>query len=219
VTCPPARALLLAVWLQAVLTMGAVAAAGTQALDGRLPAPQSNYILGCGGCHGVEGVSNSRLVPDLAQQVGYFLNDRAGREYLVRVPNVAFYPLSDQDLAGLLNYMVFHLGGSSIPAGAKPYTAAEVARLRRQPLTETSLEAYRAQLIDTLGARFPVPPGLRVYGADYRAAMRSAPCAARRRVPNPPLHAPYGSVQTARPRAASLRAHRRAWRPQACRAF
>jgi mono/diheme cytochrome c family protein len=145
----------------------AVSASAAAAGGGGLPLPQSNYLLGCGGCHGVAGVSNSRLVPDLADQVGYFLNDRAGREYLVRVPNVAFYPLSNRNLADMLNYMVFQLGGSSIPAGAKPYTAAEVARLRRQPLSETSLEAYRTGLIDTLSTTFPAPPGLRTYGSDY----------------------------------------------------
>lgn len=165
-------ALVGALLLAGALPVHAAAAGAPSSAAGRLPAPQSNYLLGCGGCHGVAGVSNSRLVPDLADQVGYFLNDRAGREYLVRVPNVAFYPVPDQALADVLNYMVFRLGGSSVPAGAKPYTRAEVARLRRQPLSETSLEAYRAALIDTLSTTFPAPAGLRTYGSEYHAARR-----------------------------------------------
>ena len=45
-----------------------------------LAEPQSNYLLGCGGCHGVEGHSNARRVPDLRDQVGYFLSTQAGRD-------------------------------------------------------------------------------------------------------------------------------------------
>ena len=36
--------------------------------------PQSNYLLACGGCHGENGISNSKLVPDLFGQVGFYLN-------------------------------------------------------------------------------------------------------------------------------------------------
>jgi mono/diheme cytochrome c family protein len=146
------------------LSVAAPAARATEA--GGLGASQSNYLLGCGGCHGVEGVSNSRLVPDLRDQVGYFLNSRTGRDYLVRVPNVAFYPVSDQDLTDMLNFMVFQLGRASIPAGAKPYTRTEVAALRRQPLSEISLIDYRARLIDTLSTRYAAPSGLLIYGSE-----------------------------------------------------
>jgi mono/diheme cytochrome c family protein len=134
---------------------------------GRLTVPQSNYLLGCGGCHGVDGISNSKLVPDLRDQVGYFLNSQAGREYLVRVPNVAFYAVSDQSLTDMLNFMIFQLGRASTPAGAKPYTKGEVARLRKQPLTEISLVDFRAQLIGTLSAQYEAPRGIRVYGSEY----------------------------------------------------
>lgn len=128
--------------------------------------PKSTYLLGCGGCHGLDGISNSRLVPELHNQVGYFLNLEAGRDYLVRVPNVAFSTASDQELADMLNFMVFTIGGVSAPANARPYTAAEVARLRKRPLTETSLVAYRKQLVETLIAQYHAPGSLRVYGDD-----------------------------------------------------
>jgi mono/diheme cytochrome c family protein len=129
-----------------------------------LAEPQSNYLLGCGGCHGVDGRSNSKLVPDLRDQVGYFLSTPAGREYLVRLPNVAFYTASNEELAAVLNYMVFTLGGKGVPADAKPYTAAEVASLRKSPLTEVSLVAYRARLVEELIAQHHAPESLRVYG-------------------------------------------------------
>jgi mono/diheme cytochrome c family protein len=131
----------------------------------RLGNAQSNYLLGCGGCHGTDGRSNSKLVPDLKDQVGYFLSIPAGREYLVRLPNVAFYTASNQELAAMLNYMVFELGGTGVPDGAKPYTADEVAKLRKTPLTEVSLVAFRARLVDELIAQHHAPESLRTYGS------------------------------------------------------
>lgn len=128
--------------------------------------PQSNYLLGCGGCHGVNGVSNSRLVPELRDQVGYFLNTPEGREYLVRLPNVALAALTNRELAEVLNFMVFTIGGASVPANARSYTSAEVARLRKRPLNEVSLLGYRSQLIETLIAQHRASPRLRVYGSD-----------------------------------------------------
>jgi mono/diheme cytochrome c family protein len=129
-------------------------------------APRSHYLLGCGGCHGYEGVSNSKRVPTLKGLVGYYLNFPAGRAYLPRLPNVAFANLDDEQLAGVLNYLVFDIGAGSAPAGATPYTAPEVGRLRKTPLTEVSLLAVRRGLVDTLIARYGAPAALREYGDD-----------------------------------------------------
>jgi hypothetical protein len=127
---------------------------------------RSDYLLGCGGCHGIEGKSNSRLVPDLRDQVGYFLRSEPGREYLVRLPNVAFYTASNAELAEMLNYMVFELGGRGVPQDAKPYSETEVAALRKSPLTEVSLIAYRTQLVEDLIAHHGAPASLRSYSED-----------------------------------------------------
>ena len=127
--------------------------------------PHGAYLLGCGGCHGEQGVSNSKLVPDLRDQVGYFLAVPNGRQYLARLPNVAFYAASDADVAEILNYMVFTLAGASTPKNTKPYTAAEVGALRKHPLTEVSLIDYRNKLIDSLLAQHLAPETLRSYSA------------------------------------------------------
>jgi mono/diheme cytochrome c family protein len=127
-------------------------------------APRSHYLLGCGGCHGYQGVSNSKRVPTLQGLVGYYLSFPAGRAYLPRLPNVAFANLDDEQLAGVLNYLVFDLGAGSAPAGARPYTAQEVGRLRKTPLTEVSLLEVRRRLVDTLIARYGAPAALREYG-------------------------------------------------------
>jgi hypothetical protein len=127
---------------------------------------QSDYLLGCGGCHGYDGISNSNRVPTLKGLVGFYLNTPDGRAYLPRLPNVAFSVLNDRDLAAVLNFLVFDIGGGSVPPGAKPYEAAEVGRLRRQPLTEVSLIAVRRDLVDTLIERYRASPALRDYAQD-----------------------------------------------------
>jgi cytochrome c553 len=124
---------------------------------------ESNYLLACGGCHGLAGTSNPDAVPELKGLVGYYLRTPEGRAYLPRLPNIAFAALSDRELAAVLNYIVFDLGGASAPADAKPYDAAEVARWRAQPLTEVALSAYRRRLVATLIDRFGAPTELRAY--------------------------------------------------------
>ncbi|MDP9011827.1 MAG: cytochrome C [Pseudomonadota bacterium] len=130
--------------------------------------PRANYLLNCGGCHGLNGVSNSRLVPDLKDQVGFFLNLPEGRRYVVRLPNVAFSMTTDEALTGLVNYVVFTLGGANVPKGAKPYTVREVSHLRRIPLTEVSLVQTRQEMVRILIDRYHATTDLRLYGGgDY----------------------------------------------------
>ena len=133
--------------------------AAADAGHGRLP-----YLMGCVGCHGEAGVTISQKVPDLKDQIGYFLNVPDGRAYLVRLPNVAFAPISDAELADMMNYMVFTLGGSSVPKGAKPYSASEVGKLRKQPLTEVPLFQYRTEIVERLIADYHAPDAMRLYG-------------------------------------------------------
>ena len=111
---------------------------------------RANYQLKCAGCHGLEGVSNSERVPDLKDRVGRFLAVSQGRDYLVRLPNVAFSQTTDQELSDILNYVVFSLGGDSAPRGARPYTASEISPLRKRPLNEVSLIQVRRSLVREL---------------------------------------------------------------------
>ena len=151
----------------AAMTLGLLgsAAPAAQMPTAEFSAPQRDYILACAGCHGLHGVSNPHLVPSLQGLAGYFLDLPKGRAYLSRLPNVAFSTLSDERLAAVLNYMVFDIGGASAPAGTPPYVAAEVGELRKRPLTEVTLSAYRRQLVETLIRRYQAPVTLRGYGA------------------------------------------------------
>ena len=113
-----------------------------------LTAPQSDYVEHCSGCHGMQGNSAPAEIPVLRDRVGYFMCTKEGREYLIRLPNVAYSAISDnQQLADMMNFVVFGLGGSSAPRDARPVTAAEVARLRTRALATQSLIAVRAEVV------------------------------------------------------------------------
>jgi hypothetical protein len=142
-----------------------------------LPAVQVAYLTSCGGCHGIEGVSAPRVVPTLRHLTGTFLCTNEGREYIVRLPDVALSALSDRMLTEVINWVAFDLG-APVAGGreeARPYTVAEVQRLRRHPFTNTGLLRYRERVVAHLAPRCAVPAGLRAYGAAYGSVSRKGP--------------------------------------------
>lgn len=141
-----------------------------------LTAVQVAYLTSCGGCHGVEGVSAPRSVPTLRHLTGSFLCTRQGRQFLVRLPDVALSSLSDRMLTRVMNWVVFDLGApASVGRGAHPYTVAEVTRLRHEPLTQTGLTRYRNQVVARLQRQCAAPAALSVYGsAGYGPGVKSA---------------------------------------------
>jgi len=55
---------------------------------------------------------------------------------------------NDQDLADVLNFVIFRQGEASRPPpGTSPFTAPEIHTLRSTPLTTTDMIAYRAKLL------------------------------------------------------------------------
>ena len=113
-----------------------------------LTTPQSDYVEHCSGCHGMQGNSAPAPIPVLRDRVGYFMCTREGRDYLIRLPNVAYSAIDDnQELADMMNFVVFGLGGASAPRTAKPFTAPEVARLRRDALATQSLIVARTKIV------------------------------------------------------------------------
>jgi hypothetical protein len=86
-----------------------------------LTTPQSDYVEHCSGCHGMQGNSAPAEIPVLRDRVGYFMCTREGREYLIRLPNVAYSAITDdQQLADMMNFVVFGLGGNSAPKFTRP---------------------------------------------------------------------------------------------------
>lgn len=130
----------------------ATRSAEAQPASANMTTAQSNYVEYCAGCHGIQGTSAPAPVPELRGRVGYFLCSAAGREYLIRLPNVAHAPVSDpQDLADLMNFVVFNLGKGSVPKNAVKFNSDEIMRLRKVPMTPgTSLKQERARIVGDL---------------------------------------------------------------------
>jgi hypothetical protein len=132
---------------RALLLTIAIVSLSARAEITRLDHAQSLYLMRCGGCHGIEGASVPE-VPTLRDRAGMFLCSDTGREYLVQLPNVALSLIrDDQELADVLNFVAFGLGGASAPKEAQPYTAQEVRRLRNPALEGTTLAQLRKDLV------------------------------------------------------------------------
>ncbi len=150
----------------ALLAVGLAGAAVAQVATGKIGDPvqaRSDYIENCGGCHGIHGDSAPAQLPSLQGRVGYFMCDPDARTYLIRLPNVAHSRIADNaELADLLNYVVFDIGGGSAPAASPPFTAAEVTRERPQALSDVSLVALRARLVERVIRKCKAPASLRL---------------------------------------------------------
>jgi len=123
--------------LAAALVLAAAPAA-------RAFAPAVDYAVHCQGCHLADGRATPGSVPALAGTVARLARTPAGREYMARVPNVAQAPLSDAELAALLNWVVRRFGAEAA-ARVAPDSADEVAALRARPLVD--VEATRRTLL------------------------------------------------------------------------
>lgn len=125
-------------------------------------AAEADYVENCGGCHGVRGLSAPALVPQLRDRVGYFLCTPEARAYLIRLPNVAHSRIKDnQQLADLVNFMIFGLGGASTPSDTRPFTADEVAYERQFALSSASLKGERARFVESAIRKCDAPASLR----------------------------------------------------------
>ncbi|RQH08983.1 c-type cytochrome [Paraburkholderia dinghuensis] len=95
---------------------------------------RQNYVLDCMGCHDSGGAGDIGRIPPLKNTSARLLLAPKGREYIARVPGSSSASLSDDELAGVLNYIMLDLNRKILPPTFKPYTAEEVARLRAPEL-------------------------------------------------------------------------------------
>ena len=112
---------------------------------------RQNWILKCQGCHRPDATGTAETTPAMAGVVAKFLHVPGGREYLGRVPGVATAPISDADLADLLNWTLYRFDGAHVPADFRPYSAEEIGKLRKAPL-RTEAPAVRAELVEKIKA-------------------------------------------------------------------
>ena len=107
--------------------------------------PKVNYTLHCQGCHLVDGSGTEGKVPALKNEVGRFLGVKGGREYLIQVPGTSQSPMSDAEIAEVLNWILENFSTDELPADFVPYTTQEVSNVRLQPLIDVS--AVREELL------------------------------------------------------------------------
>lgn len=134
--------------LAVALAGGALAASNVAPMPGvaNPQRAQVNWILKCQGCHRPDGSGTPATAPPLAGQVSRFAGLAGGRQYLGRVPGVADAPLDNAELAELLNWTLHRFDREHLPANFAPYSAAEIAKLRKMPL-RTDATAVRSAIL------------------------------------------------------------------------
>lgn len=126
--------------------LAAVLAQGTAASAYQ---PRVNYQLQCMGCHRAGGEGEEGKVPSLRRTLVPFSAFPEGRDFVMRVPGVAQAPLSDADVAALLNWLARNRSDVPVPDGFVDYTAEEVGRARLHPLA--GVRELRAKLLARIG--------------------------------------------------------------------
>lgn len=135
-----------AIWVALATGILNLPTGDTLAADGYTA--QVNYTLHCQGCHLADGSGTPDKVPALKNQVGRFLHVDGGREYLVQVPGTSHSPMSDTEVAEVLNWMLETFSADQLPSDFVPYTREEVSRVRPEPLANVG--AVRQGLVAAL---------------------------------------------------------------------
>ena len=105
---------------------------------------RNNFLLHCMGCHGENGAGFRGQVPSLRGPMAQFARSAEGRVYLKRVPGVTQTLLSPAAVAEVLNWALHEFNTAEDVAGIRPFTPAEIAAARSQPLLE--VQQARAKL-------------------------------------------------------------------------
>ncbi len=97
---------------------------------------RTNYMLNCQGCHLADGSGLPGNVPSMRGFAGKFLQVAGGREFLVQVPGSSNSPLSNAELAELLNWILLTMSADQLNADFQHYTETEVSLLRQHILVD-----------------------------------------------------------------------------------
>ena len=107
------------------------------ALAGAVDAsPRSDFLLHCAGCHLPDGTGLPPSVPSLAGPLGAIAASPEGRDYLARVPGASQAPLSDEELAAVLNWVLEELNAETLPVPFEPLTGEQVRFSRSRVLAD-----------------------------------------------------------------------------------
>lgn len=115
----------------------------------------------CATCHLANGTGVPGAFPPLAGRIAPIASTPEGRRYLVSVPTYGlsgeltvggtlyrgFMPRQDglaaEDLAAILNFLATGLDDAKASAKFKPFTAAEVEKIRKASLTATAADVAK----------------------------------------------------------------------------
>jgi hypothetical protein len=98
--------------------------------------PRTDYLLHCAGCHLPEGTGMPPDVPSLVGPLGVIAGSDEGRDYLARVPGASQAPISDAQLAAVLNWVLVEFNSKTLPDSFRPLTAKEVGKSRARVLSD-----------------------------------------------------------------------------------
>ncbi len=91
---------------------------------------RADYMIHCQGCHVPDGRGFPNRVPDMRVTLPLLLSVEGGRAFLVQVPGSAMSVLSNDRLAGTLNWMVKNMADEATIAAFTDYTETEVEQMR-----------------------------------------------------------------------------------------
>ena len=102
--------------------------------------PESDYMIHCMGCHLADGQGMPPDVPSFDSRLTQLSATHEGRAYLVQVPGAAQAPISDAELADVLNWILASYTDTRFTA----FSADEVAGYRSEIMKDPN--AGRAAL-------------------------------------------------------------------------
>ena len=98
--------------------------------------PRANFILHCGGCHLPDAAGVPPSVPSLRNTLGLIVATPEGRDYIVRVPGASQTPLTDDELAAVMNWVLLTYNQDTLPANFKLLSGREVGKSRSRVLAD-----------------------------------------------------------------------------------
>lgn len=108
---------------------------------------QFDYMIHCQGCHQADGSGTPGATPDLRTYGAALLRTIEGRQYFVRVPGSRNAPISDLQLARVLNHIIDDIlaDPSGQAESLQHFDEAEVASYR--PVAIDNVDLLRETLL------------------------------------------------------------------------
>ncbi len=152
-------------WAAALLILAPTPGGAEEAMAGA-----NAYQRRCAICHRPNGEGIPGVFPPINNTLGRFLAVPSGRDYLgdvvvfgvagaITVDGTRYVgqmkltpPLSDQEAADVLNYVLTQFNAGSLAAGGQAFEAGEIAARRTSPQTPTAVAKKRQDVVAELQA-------------------------------------------------------------------